>query len=536
MPEDQNPAQPNPWANERDRRIEAMRRLAQSDEQQSGASSEVQLLPSQHSFPPASRSRIKALIGVISALILVAVVGGLIAHSLSSSAPPSGKRIPASVIFSPASDNVTCIRDIAWSPDRTIVAVLGYQVNCASDNPTFYSYHPGAIALYNAATGHLTGTLTPDKSIAAALHLTPPTIATPMPNGSPADRNVSQQAINYAHLLWSPDSKQLAATFSITVATGQLANGDIEANYLSGVLLSSPSGSESRVLSHTVARGESYSGLWNLADGSYIPLDDGQKPPAPANSSWGADQALIPPSLRYQWTDAGKLRSLDPLNATRAPAPQAIGSVGLPDGSEEFSVWQPGIAQAITQDNAQPSHPLKAPVETWQSAFSAWSADGRYLFAGSGVGAVYSWRLALPGQSAPDSATLNQLGLNDAPILPTRDAGLAAALRMYHDPNLNPQAQFTPVNLAWSPDGRRLAVEAQIPRSGNELPRLTDFAVNVYDCATGKVLATLTPKLTPQPSSDQTTFLRWSPDGAHLLLYTSTLGGAQIWGSKDLPG
>ncbi|MGE5333751.1 MAG: hypothetical protein ACM3N4_03550 [Nitrososphaerota archaeon] len=533
MSDEQNSA-PKSWADERDRRIEALRRLSQADEQQYGASPAALPSPAQQPIPPTMHSSRKLFLIAISALALVTVVGGLVAHSLLSSPSSVGTRPPAVVTFSPDSANVTCLRDIAWSPDSTMIAVLGYQVNCASDNPTFYSYHPGAVAIYNAATGHLISTLTPDKFIATALHLIPPAIATPMPNGSPADRNTSQQAINYAHLLWSPDNKQLAITFSITIATGQLTLGSIATKFLEGVLFSSPAGAQSRVLSHTLAHDEFYSGLWNLADGSYIALSK-QAPAALLHPSWGADQALIPPALRYQWTDAGTLHALAPLNATSAPAAQAVASVGLPDGGKEFTVWQPGVAQIITQDNAPQPQPLKTTVETWQSSFSAWSADGKYLFAGSGVDEIYNWRLALTGQPVPDSATLHEIGLADAPILPARDAGLAAALRTYHDVNINVAARNTLVNLAWRPDGKQLAVEAQIPHPGNEPLQPNDFSVSVYDCATGKILGRLTPKLTPQPSSDQTVFLRWSPDGAYLLLYTSALRGAQVWGSKDLP-
>lgn len=540
MPDQQDPPPPNSWADERDRRIEALRDLGQPHEQQPGDSHATPIPPATQnaSRTPTIRSKKKPLIVAVSTLVCIAIIGGLIAYSQLSPKRSSGNHPPAYVTFSPASDNVTCPRDVAWSPDGATVAVLGYRGNCANDFPGTYSYHPGSVNLYSATTGHLIAAFSPDTAITATLHLTPPTIATPLPGAVPSDRNTSQQAVNYAHLLWSPDSKRLAVTFSITIATGMQTNGNFEAKFLQGVLLSGVSGAQSRVLAHTLTHGEPYSGLWNLEHSAYIPLVGDPAPSDAANTNWGASHALIPPALRYQWADTGRLQALTPLSATNVPSPLQPTSVGLPDGSQDFTVWQPGVAQIITQDSAQPPQPLATPVETWRSSFAAWSADGKYLFAGNGGNEVENWRLALTGQSAPDSATLSKIGMATAPILPTRDAGLAAALHNYHDVSLNPNAQYTPVNLAWSPDGKWLAVEAVVPRASGDLQQIHDFAVSIYDCASGKRLGRLTPNLSPLGpglSSDQSAFLRWSPDGTHLLLYTTGLSGAQIWGAKDLP-
>lgn len=161
----------------------------------------------------------------------------------------------------------------------------------------------------------------------------------------------------------------------------------------------------------------------------------------------------------------------------------------------------------------------------------AWSSDGKYLLADS---SLEGWRIAITGLPAPDSATLVKVGMAGAPVLPVRDAGLAAALHSYHDVSLNLDAQFTAVNLVWSPDGKRLAVEAPVPAmTGQKLPKISDFAIRLYDCANGKELATLTPDLQLAQVStgfQVTPFLRWSPDGSHLLVDNPALDGAQIWG------
>ena len=530
----QDPVQPDIWPDEHERRIEALRSLARPEESQPGASPIV--TPSVTPPPaPARHSRAKILVAVVSALLLVGIVGGLIARQLSSARSPSGKHTPATITFSPASDNLTCPRDVAWSPDGAMVAVLGYQVSCASDNPTGYSYHPGSMKVYDAANGDQTAALQPDPIIAAALHLTPPVVATPDPNAAPSDRNTSKQVINYAHLLWSPDGKQLALTFSVLIATGVAADGGVATNVVQGILLSDLSGAQTRVLSHTLKHGETYSGLWNQTDGSYISSVGEQSRSGAANVRWGASAALIPPALRYQWTDTGHLQALTLLSATNVPVPLPSAPVGLPDGGEDFTVWQPGVALLITQDSSEPPQPLKTPVEIWQSSFAAWSANGKFLFAGGAGDEIGGWRLALTDLPAVDSASLSKIGLADAPVLPTRDAGLAAALHRYHDTSLNPDAQYTPVNLAWSPDGRRLAVEAPISHRGGAPAQVRDFAVSIYDCASGKLLGTLMPNTGPEVSFDQWMFLRWSPDSTHLLLYATALSGAQIWGPDALP-
>ena len=528
------PDQHDAQHDDRDRRIETLRSLARQSEQQTSAPATP---------PPASprRSRKALLLAAISALVLVAVVGALIAHTLiSASSAKNPQQAHTTRTFDPKASNVSCPMDIVWSPNGATVAILGYESNCPISFPEQYSYHPGVIALYDLATGKVTNTIQPDPLVINALHLKPPTIATPAPYASPSDKDISTQVVDYAHLLWSPDGKQLAVTFSVLIGTAILNNGGIITKSLQGVLLMSPSDGQPRVLSHTLADGEYYSGLWNLATGAYIPPTAEPPSRSIAEFGWSSASALSQPALRYQWGDDGRLQPMTPLNATNAPVGQPDAPIGQPDGGNDFSVWQPGTAQVITRvfsdDPTHTPQQLKTPIETWQSSFGAWSPDGKYLLAD---GSLASWRIAITGSPAPDSATLAKVGLVGAPVLPTRDAGLAAALHSYHDVSLNPDAQFTAVNLAWSLDGKRLAVEAPVPDvTGQRLPQVKDFAVHIYDCASGKLLETLTPNL--QLAHVTTGFqvapyLRWSPDGSHLLVYDLNLDGAQIWGPDELP-
>ncbi|HEX5441708.1 MAG TPA: hypothetical protein VFW76_12540, partial [Ktedonobacterales bacterium] len=465
---------------------------------------------------------------VISALVLVAVAGGLIARAITSPSPntTNSRQTFTSSTLHPAGNDAACTQDVAWSPDGAAVAFLGYQLSCPMSNPAAYAYHAGVIVLCDVASGSVTSRIKPDPIITAALGIKPPTIATPDPLSSQDNRDTSQQVVDYSHLLWSSDGKQLAVSFSVLLTTGVTRSGAFTTKLVEGVLLLSPSGGNTRVLSHTMARSEWYSGLWNLATGAYIPASDSRLQPDSANTGWNATQALMPPAPAYQWDGAGHLQATTASTAT-----------GQANGGKAFSVWQPGVARLISQvysnNLQQPPKTLKTPVEVWEAPFAAWSANGQYLLAGS---AIYGWRIAVPGQQTPDSATLARIGLENAPVLQPRDAALTAVLKSYHDLSQNPYGALSPIYLAWSPDGKRLAVETPVVRVLGQTPsEIKDFAIHIYDCASGNLLETLIPHLAVNGENSAAAFLRWSPDGSRLLLYNPLLSGAQIWGSRDLP-
>jgi hypothetical protein len=522
-----------PEHEDRSLRIEALRNLAQQeDTQSSSAPSGVMgtsptTPPAQ--FTPGHRSRKPLLIAAISALVLVAVSGGLIARAItsrSSSMATNSRQTFTSSTLHPGGNAAACPQDVAWSPDDATVAFLGYQLSCPMSNPAAYAYHAGIIVLYDVASGSVTSRIKPDPIITAALGIKPPTIATPDLFSLPGDNDTSQQVVDYQHLLWSSDGKQLVVTFSVLLTTGVTQSDAIITKLVEGVLSLSPSGGNAQVFSHTMARNEWYSGLWNLETGAYIPASGSQSQQDSANTGWNATQALMPPAPAYQWDGAGRLQATTASTAT-----------GQTNGGKAFSVWQPGVARLISQvysnDVQQPPQTLKTPVEVWEAPFAAWSANGAYLLAGS---AIYGWRIAVPGQQTPNSATLARIGLENAPVLQPRDAALTTVLKSYHDLSQNPYGAQSPIYLAWSPDGKRLAMEAPVVGGqGQTSPEIRVFAVRVYDCASGKLLGTLIPNLTVNGEYSATAFLRWSPDGSRLLLYNPLLSGAQIWGSRDLP-
>lgn len=552
MPDERQPEQTQ---DDRERRIEALRNLAHessldddtaSGPQQTDTASPVVEPATPLPAPTARRSRTRRgmLVAAISILALIAIGGGIIAHIFQSSAPsaPPSPKTTAST-FRPTDDNLFCPMDSAWSPSGKIIATLGYEYDCAQSFPSSYSYHPGIIELYNIET-QVSLLINPDRQIDFALNLKPPTFATPALGAGVANRNTSQQVIDYGHLLWSPDGRQLGVTFEIHVTTGMTANGSgWTQDTIEGLLLCDSGCFRPSVLSHTLAKGEQPSGMWNIATGTYIP----QTTPAPvqgaSSNGWYADPALSP-AVSYRWGSDGKLEAVTPLNATTPPTTAPTDPVGNPDGGASFTVWQPGYALLNTYEYlGDPTHraiqKLPTPIETWSTSIAAWSPDGKYLFAAGAQGNnIYEWRIPLSDEPTPNQASLAAASLVGAPVLPMRDAGLTAALQRFYDASVNLSGPAFPVNLAWSPNGKWLAAEAVIPKDSG-FYSAQDFAVRIYDTATGKVLRTLLPKATLSNNNaghgQGTTFLRWSPDGSHLLFYDDSLADAQIWGPQELP-
>jgi hypothetical protein len=74
-------------------------------------------------------------------------------------------------------------------------------------------------------------------------------------------------------------------------------------------------------------------------------------------------------------------------------------------------------------------------------------------------------------------------------------------------------------DFAWSPDGKRLATLLAVEEVGTTGHAAVTTMVTVYDCASGKVLATLTPSAANGPDMNGLVpdTLMWSPDGSHLL-------------------
>jgi WD40-like Beta Propeller Repeat len=430
---------------------------------------------SAHSQPRARRRRRwRIAVGVFS---VVAVIASVILLVLP--VPPARPVRPAVVLIVPRGDGVECARDTEWAPDSTRLVVLGYARGCpdASGGATG---HTGTVLIYSALTGALISRIQPDARIILAAGASP------------------NSEIEYSAVLWSPDGKRLAISFGVTSGGPSLE----------GVYLCDANGGHARVLLHTSASGRINTGMWDLQAGTYIP------------------EAPLPPALSYRWTPDGALAAPAPLTATAVlPAPQ-LRAIGDPDGGTAFSTWQPG---AITlRAIGTTSQDARGGAYVLSTSYAVWSPDGRYLIPSAGIEA----RVPSADASAPSRAILAALGLENAPVLPVRDRALQIALDRLGA--LAPdQHGNSPMLVAWSPEGRLLAVQL-VPSERDDVPHISHHALVIYDCATGKPLVALTPDATPTPT-EGLTLVRWSPNGARLLLFDNQLGTLTIFGRSKIP-
>lgn len=433
---------------------------------------------------------------ILAGLVIVAVV--VVSVLLALPVPPAGPDHPGTVTLSPASARLHCIQDAEWSPDGRRVAVLGYSGGCPLIAQQAVASE-GAVGVYDATTGALRARFQPDTAIRATLERTAAYIAHPI--------------IQYQSLLWRHDGAMLALSFRVSSDDAADQANAANEGLIEGLFLSAADGSRSAVFTHPLAPGERADGAWNLRTGAYLA--------APTGGALAA--------LSYTWSAAGALVAKDPLALAGTPPAGVAAAVGLPDGGATFSIWQP--AQIVRETEGAASAGTTRSVFVYRTSFASWSPDDVYLAPSLGLSA----RLQPDGQPNPDVQTLQALGVSGLPLLPVRDAGLAAALG--RQSLLAVDQSNGPMSVAWSPDGRMLAVQL-VPADPDAESSETDHALIVYDCATGKPLTALVPSSmpsgTPTPLAGDT-LLRWSSDGTHLLLYDATLGTVTIWGPGKVP-
>jgi WD40 repeat protein len=165
-------------------------------------------------------------------------------------------------------------------------------------------------------------------------------------------------------------------------------------------------------------------------------------------------------------------------------------------------------------------------LATWNSSFGAWSPDGSRIVEPLSLNAVLD---PLLFQAPLSESALAGTPLANMPIVAVRDATMQAVVT---DLEANPPSSGGGTQLAWRPDGKALAVESDSAESG--LPP-TGHDVTLYDCATGKVLATLKPPAASSSTSQGGWSVRWSPSGKQLMLYDPLLNALVVWGPSMLP-
>ncbi len=373
-------------------------------------------------------------------------------------------------------DKLACLLDTQWSPKGDAIAVLGYEYGCPNSIE-----EPGILNLYDARTATVIAQWQPDDTILNVINAPAPksqtvpsvgvTAVSSYGNASTGSENVGSTrllAFSYVHVMWSPDEQQLAISF--------LVYFDPHPDF--GLLVLNVQSNAARVIFQPPNLTPQMPVEWDFATGQALGL------------------TTISPALSYHWTASGSLLPDSSLSVRPQKQISALGPVGNPDGNTSFTIWQPGFA-TLTNISG---------YFAWNTTFSAWSPDGRYLVDGISMVGLFE----PPGSVSPNAQALSQVKAQHYALLPARDAALL-------------KVAINSAEIAWRPDGRVLATY-----NGYGF-------VALYDCQTGRLLKTLPLPFDQAPSIDgNTELLRWSPDGSRLLLSSALDGVLHIWDSSQL--
>jgi hypothetical protein len=201
------------------------------------------------------------------------------------------------------------------------------------------------------------------------------------------------------------------------------------------------------------------------------------------------------PALQFQWQKDGTLSSKMLLSYNSEPSISMAANIGSPEG-ENFTIWQPGYT-ALTNLSG---------LSVWSTNFEAWSPDGRYI-----IDSISQVGLMKPtNRLVLDAQALEQMRRSNMPLLPAHDVALL-------------QVANTSSEIAWRPDGRIMAAFNYYN------------TVNLYDCVTGRKIASLPLTFRDQPLAGNVALLRWSPNGTHLFLSSAWGGAISLWGPDQMP-
>jgi hypothetical protein len=473
------------------------------------------------SHPPRSRARQLWRIGAaVSSVLLVSL---LLLQTLGPSLrarlfPPPATPTPyqAAPMRVDAS-GLTCVHDLTWSPSGQQFALLGQRAEhgCIPDEVSIGASSVGeVVTLYDGHTGQLLRRLVVDTPIYHALRLSQLSQASKLPAASSISAAPSSTEAEHLVFLyfdsvrWSPTGNELAVLFTAELPTSAARRS------VGLLLLDAHTGKPERVLQAevTAPRDSAVTVIWDLRGGEPVVLGAS----APYGPSGPSDIGHLP-ALTYAWDQGGRLRAGTPLTAEMAPPSPPPGPVGNPSAASAFTIWQPGMLQVAfgTPEDTTTQATDSKPRYQWYTTIPAWSPDGRYLFASLQLQARFDFAPSAATASPGSGSRPGEFGSD--PLLPVRDGGLRTVLAAVPvtrgDPNYHEE-----IGLAWRPDGRMLAAFGPHP------------VVQVYSCRDGRKLAVLDPSaggLDPVPFPRDASLLsglRWSPDGANLLLVQGHLG------------
>ena len=518
-------------------RLEALRKLATH----AGAETPPgQVKAASHTSRPLARRvssgpRWRVWLAVAVTIALVAVVVVAILYR-AAPAPVVHKPRPQAVVITPASQSIACPVDVAWSPDLSEVAMLGYVTSCPGPDPT---YDTGAIdevsqvydgplapspnmtaivAVYDVSHGALVRQFSLREMILQALHthglIAPAYTAWLATVAASPDNYIG---FDFTHVLWSPDRSHLYVTFTCFLPDGPPTHPQSGSRWpghvAQGLVVTDVNGQHGQVYLHTSEPQAAGAVVWDLASGRVV----GSMAPA-------LPFAFQPTTTAFAWNGQGGLQPASALPAT--------GAVGAPQsGSASFAVWQPGVVGTTVYAPPSERDNLTG-VAVFATNIAALSPNGQYLAASLGLASLLipPPSTATPAPfTAPGVATLASYGWQSVPRLPARDAGLQRAIALASQSGFggaNGDALTNLAAVAWRPDGRYIAVSVNTPT----------HAVFIFDCTTAKQAAALTPPVMDANTTNAVqNLIEWSPDGRRLAYFDLTSGTLTLWGSSFLP-
>ena len=468
--------------------------------------------------PPARRSRWLRVGASVAVVALLAALGVALVRGLTPHATGHASGAPAVVVVTPQPDGVACPAGAAWSPDGSKIAVIGYQTQC-TDSDIGLGNEPGKLIIYETGKGRILANVTLSLATLAR------NIGAPLAAQVPQLHAQPHPTILYDAPIWSPDGKRIVIPFVVHAACFCLQGKgyqfvEVGAPTLVGLLELSAAGQLEATLSAPYSAAQQ-TVEWDVERQTLAP-----------------DVGQLPPAQTYAWSGA-RLSPASPLGA-----PSRLGPIGDPQRAATFSLWQTGwagsvvLASGVTPTASGNSLQVFTPVPDvlmLAPAFAAWSPNGRYLLLPN-----FSPLALIANGHAPDRVTLRQTGLSGAQLAAPRDAALASLFANYAQAKLF--AILMTDSLAWSPDGKLLAVagDLQVDAQPQNQP------VTLLDTRTGKAVATLTPAVnTPDPLEQSNPAMQtpapltahlqlaWSPNGSRLLLLNPLLGTITIWKVKS---
>jgi hypothetical protein len=476
------------WEDPREKRLRALRDLAASASHPGAhPTGETPATVPESLAPPKPRAHRSRWLIAVAGLVCVAIIAIVAIRALSIGQPDA--RLAVS-FAKPGADGLTCPVDVRWSPRGDRIAVLGYAGSCPSATTSGNVRASAVVLIYDARTMKLAKRLHPDDLIVSS-HLR---------EGDSATTNSTPPPVVYRSIIWSRDGTLLALPFDVISQQGTAGLPVPD-----DVLLTDLNGSYDAITGNVghadVPGGEV---LWDMRQGG---------------ATSGNNFLIPPPALAYAWQQNDVLTAQNRLDNGQPIVAPPLAPIGNPYADPTFTAWQPGFIFVLPPDVSNPSGP-----NTWKyyAAYGAMTPDGQYLIAPI----IHRYNVAPPGQ--PGGTDTN------VPTLPLRDAALRAVFGAA-TASQNTGGSGT-ANVAWRPNGRVLA--AQLIPAGDTTP--AHHAVIIYACATGKIVAALTPladaaHALSAPASDAFAPLQWSPDGTHLLLLDPALGTLTVWGPTQLP-